>query len=243
MIGTIANIQDDAYEGKDFKKVTLGDGKVLNVKYGKGGSLKAKWGELVEGQTYEWVMGEYNGKPFVRDFIFVGKGLAPTPKLAEAPDKMTPDMWADKDKVTRLSIERQTSVKCACEIASDDATIEQILETAEKIAGWIANGVVIPTETPKPAQKATTGAKAQVTTKDVDVELAESEIVADKADIKVNMDWLIDVIKTTKWDIVAWVKDNCKVETKGGINQIVARLDNDQKKLLIKHGQELENLK
>ena len=53
-----------------------------------------------------------------------------------------PDMskgdWAEKDRTQRQSIERQVSVKCACEIASNNETIEQILETAEKIAGWIA---------------------------------------------------------------------------------------------------------
>jgi len=38
----------------------------------------------------------------------------------------------------RTSIERQVSAKCACEIASDKDTIEQILSNAEKIAQWIA---------------------------------------------------------------------------------------------------------
>ena len=35
------------------------------------------------------------------------------------------------------SIERQVSVKCACEIASPEDSIEEILDNAEKIAQWI----------------------------------------------------------------------------------------------------------
>ena len=55
------------------------------------------------------------------------------------PETMTPELWSEKDRIQRHSIERQTSIKCACEIASNGETIEQILETAGKIAKWIAN--------------------------------------------------------------------------------------------------------
>ena len=35
MIGTIVKIEDDSYDGKDFKKVTLADEGVLKVKQGR----------------------------------------------------------------------------------------------------------------------------------------------------------------------------------------------------------------
>ncbi len=66
--GIIAKIEDDSYQGKDFKKVTLINGDVLKVKYGREGHLKAKWGELEVRKAFEFEMGEYNGKPFVQDF-------------------------------------------------------------------------------------------------------------------------------------------------------------------------------
>ena len=37
IIGVIATVEDDEYQGKSFKKVTLGDGQVLKVKYGQWG--------------------------------------------------------------------------------------------------------------------------------------------------------------------------------------------------------------
>ena len=41
----IDRVEDNSYQGKDFKKVTTKDGKVFNVKYGRGGLLKDKWGQ------------------------------------------------------------------------------------------------------------------------------------------------------------------------------------------------------
>ena len=106
IIGVITGVEDDDYQGKEFKKVTLGDGQVLKVKYGKEGTLKAKWGELQVGRAYSFVMGSFKDKPFVQDFHAVeGKLLAPVqakpvpegnvPKTA--PSKST-DTYADRDK-------------------------------------------------------------------------------------------------------------------------------------------------
>ena len=90
-VGIIKSIEDDSYQGKDFKKVTLVDGSVLKVKYGREGALKAKWGELQVGRSYSWVMGEYNGKPFVQDFNAVElppPGTNPPPaRPVESPDQ------------------------------------------------------------------------------------------------------------------------------------------------------------
>jgi len=71
IIGVITKVEDDSYQGKDFKKVTLGDGSVHNIKYGREGFLKAKWGELQVGRAYSFIMGDYQGHPFVKDFVAV----------------------------------------------------------------------------------------------------------------------------------------------------------------------------
>jgi len=115
MLGQIVKIEDDAYNGKDFKKVTLGDGSVLKVKQGREGSLKAKWGELVEGKTYEWTMGSYNDKPFVKDFKVTTE--PPPPVVVGKPDGMTPELWAEKDRAYNHSIETQVAFKGIIELA------------------------------------------------------------------------------------------------------------------------------
>lgn len=85
-IGVIQSIEDDSYQGKAHKKVTLKDGNVLKVKYGQEGFLKAKWGDLEIGRAYTWKMGDFQGKPFVQDFKMVElpeqspEGVAQTPK-------------------------------------------------------------------------------------------------------------------------------------------------------------------
>ena len=77
ILGSITKVEDDDYQGKDFKKVTLVNGQVLKVKYGKEGSLKAKWGLLQEGKAIKFVMGEYQGKPFVKDIESIAEQLQP----------------------------------------------------------------------------------------------------------------------------------------------------------------------
>ncbi len=59
IIGVITNVEDDSYDGKDFKKVTLETGEVLKVKQGRGGDLKAKWGLLQEGVAIRFIMTEF----------------------------------------------------------------------------------------------------------------------------------------------------------------------------------------
>lgn len=94
IIGIIATVEDDEYQGKSFKKVTLADGTVLKVKYGREGALKAKWGLLdgAEGTAMKFSMQEYtnpNGVkfPFVSDIATVEGGLPE----ARAPAQLLPE--------------------------------------------------------------------------------------------------------------------------------------------------------
>ncbi len=84
----IDRVEDDSYDGKAFKKVTDKAGNTFNVKYGRGGSLKAKWGLLVPGNAIEITWGEFNGKPYVQDFVVVAEASEVAklgPKAAESP--------------------------------------------------------------------------------------------------------------------------------------------------------------
>ena len=55
--------------------------------------------------------------------------------------KMTPDDWAEKDRITRISIERQTALKEAVNLASlhpEQATGEKVIATAKKFEKYLA---------------------------------------------------------------------------------------------------------
>ena len=63
-----------------------GTGQSVKVKKGQGGYLKEKWGELVVGRAYSFTMGDYQGKPFVKDFKSMSDALADKiPKPASPP--------------------------------------------------------------------------------------------------------------------------------------------------------------
>ena len=76
----IDRVEDDAYDGKAFKKVTDKTGKTFNVKYGREGKLKAKWPLLIPGNAIEITWGTYNNIPFVQDFKVVA-GVGAVAKL------------------------------------------------------------------------------------------------------------------------------------------------------------------
>ncbi len=90
IIGVIQSVEDDEYQGKAHKKVTLGDGQVLKVKYGREGCLKAKWGLLKEGVAIKFTMRDFTTPdqvkiPFVFDIATVELPPAkePAPLLEE----------------------------------------------------------------------------------------------------------------------------------------------------------------
>lgn len=92
IIGVITSVEDDSYDGKDFKKVTLGTGQVLKVKYGREGALKKKWGLLQEDVAIKFIMRDYTtpdgtNKPFVADIETVGGALPP----AQSQEQVLPE--------------------------------------------------------------------------------------------------------------------------------------------------------
>ena len=122
ILGSITKVEDDDYQGKAFKKVTLADGQVLKVKYGREGMLKAKWGILVEGTAVKFTMGEYSGKPFVLDIESIAELLKPAanPNGTEMPqqkevavntENLVRTADANVPDARTLDIHRQVAVK------------------------------------------------------------------------------------------------------------------------------------
>lgn len=69
---TIESVEDAAYDNKPYKKVMDTDGIPYNIKQGKEGTLKAKWGLLQPGATIKLTFdvvkgGEAKGKKYVAD--------------------------------------------------------------------------------------------------------------------------------------------------------------------------------
>ena len=87
IIGLIQAVEDDSYDGKAFKKVTI-NGIVYRVKQGKEGALMAKWGLLVTGTAIKLIMKDFmkEGKayPFVHDIETV-EGALPEPTSSAVP--------------------------------------------------------------------------------------------------------------------------------------------------------------
>ena len=99
IIGIIATVEDDAYQGKAHKKVTLVDGQVLKVKYGREGALKAKWGLLEVGKAIKFTMMDYTKPdgvkiPFVFDIATVDSQLAPP----QSDQKVLPEHQKEIDR-------------------------------------------------------------------------------------------------------------------------------------------------
>ena len=108
IVGVITSVEDADYQGKAFKKVTLGTGQVLNVKYGREGVLKAKWGFLVVGTAVKFTMQDYTKPdgvkiPYVFDIETVESQLPahieptnfvqPVPETEVPIDKIERSMW------------------------------------------------------------------------------------------------------------------------------------------------------
>jgi len=97
-IVVIDKVEDDSYDGKDFKKVTDKAGQVWKIKQGRGGALKEKWGLLEEGKAIKLMMGDFQGKPFGLDF-----GVGKDGFVAEAAEKVQAKQVDTKDKGICLS--------------------------------------------------------------------------------------------------------------------------------------------
>ena len=158
----IDRVEDDDYQGKAFKKVTDKTGKTFNVKYGREGKLKAKWDLLIPGTAIKITWGTYNNVPFVQDFEVVAAAGAvaklepgkpePVP-LAEGEEELSNEMtkgdWAEKERIKRQSIQRQTAIKASTELAiakvraGKETSLNEILAVAITFESYLESGANI----------------------------------------------------------------------------------------------------
>jgi len=73
---SIEDIEDAEYDGKEYKRVMDTDGLYYNLKQGREGRLRAKWGLLKKGATIKLIFGEFKGKKFVQDIESISDEVA-----------------------------------------------------------------------------------------------------------------------------------------------------------------------
>ena len=148
ILGSITSVEDDDYQGKDFKKVTLADGQVLKVKYGKEGMLKAKWGLLQAGATIKFTMGDYQGKPFVKDIEAVlqpavNPNNTPIPQQEQVDKALdeartTPNKPDPKNRSFALAYAKDW---CGVKVqGGEDIKTADVITVAKKFAEYLDNG-------------------------------------------------------------------------------------------------------
>ena len=165
IMGIIATVEDDKdFNQKDYKKVTLVDGKELKVKYGRGGALKAKWGLLQEGVAMKFTMTDFTKQdgvkiPFVSDIATVEGELKPPqsdkavlPEHQKEIDKAQEPPPIDFDKVKDrdgmpLSVKIRTfCISYAKDIGvgkmqkGEDMSVMTIMGIATMLEKWVITG-------------------------------------------------------------------------------------------------------
>ncbi len=148
MIVTIKSVEVKQGGRGDYLSIRYIDTKD-NSEHGKAvfNTLKEKWGMITNGATLELKQDvKYN----IIDILPVADKLPPpvTPKSTESikPEvvKTESPNWAEKDKVTRKSIERQTSLNAAVEVAkfigADKVTTDKIIATAKRFEAYLEYG-------------------------------------------------------------------------------------------------------
>ena len=121
--GTITSVEDDNYQGKAFKKVTLGTGEVLKVKYGREGALKDKWPLLGGGVAIHFKMEDYmkDGEafPFVED-IEVVEGELPEPVQVGTTKVPVAGISPAEEKRRSMAISYAKDLACHGKIGVED---------------------------------------------------------------------------------------------------------------------------
>jgi len=126
----IDKVEDDSYDGKEFKKVTDKAGNKFNVKSGRGGALRDKWPLLEEGVAIKLQVGEFNGKPFVKDFTVVKDEFA-----SKATEKAQSQVKVERND----SIEAQVAFKMVSKDTKEyKATIEWAMSRLHSVEQIVA---------------------------------------------------------------------------------------------------------
>ena len=144
-IASVEVTEGNKKDGSPWKKYT-----VVGEDDSKLSTFDSKASSLSGGDTIEADI-EVKGKfTNIVSFKLLSKGIAkPETRPEPKPEPMPPDKWADKDRITRRSIERQKSADIAFEYFKDrDFPTREVMEVAELIYQWIS-GDAQPTATPR----------------------------------------------------------------------------------------------
>jgi hypothetical protein len=122
VIAVIDRVDDGEYEGKPHKKILTKAGASFKI----GQRLSAKWGILQPGTPVRLIMDTYKGNEYVKDVDACINIVAETIKELSEPAPKNP-----RD----ISIERQTAVKCVCDILAGGQPVPDDLK--EMTFEWI----------------------------------------------------------------------------------------------------------
>ncbi len=146
------------------------------------------------------------GRDQFKKYEIVGKGQVSSSPEAKPNGDMTNEMWAEKQRIERSSIERQVAAKIAFEFCRDDDIAETLMD-AELIYQWISGH----SPSPKPTEPQSSPAKEKsdsnprvfknvgefltamnekgLSKTQVVVELIRLKLITDEADLpKLNLD-------------------------------------------------------
>ena len=221
----IAKIEDGHYGDKPYKLITTTDGKVLKIKQGKDNLLQDKWSQLIEGSAYTLDMGEFTnteGKtfPFVKNFHKTTISSTTSPVKPQDEGKMGKNDWAEKDRITRESIENQKRADIIANLwiagkVKDDDPLVAIMKS------WLGvNSTVQETSTSVPEKvtsvpkKVTTAQKTATSVQDTEQpktnqpDTNDNKVADCKAYIKDKQNF------TTNQTVDSWLVHSCKIDLK-----------------------------
>jgi len=140
--------------------------------------------------------------------------------------EMTTDMWSEKDRITRRSIERQSSAKIAFEHTKFD--VPKTLEIAELIYQWISGQGTKPRPSPQPTEskstplKEETGGNLPTTSKET------ADTIVDTAE---PTEWYTESLKKIKWSettVKSYLGNKYQVDKSGSIFDVIGRLNQEE---------------
>lgn len=146
------------------------------------------------------------GKINFTEFSIISKGQAPPPPSTNGKPDMTPDMWAEKDKYTRLSIESQVAFKGVME-AFTAGKLDKDLILVRAALDWAMirlGGQVLAAKPARKAAPADTGQPSEASEVDLcSMVFANAGEVKTAMKDKLNMDGLQIAAATGGWDLTA----------------------------------------
>lgn len=205
---------------------------------------KAK--HLTNGSVIEFEPIIKEGKLSFKVFKLISEGQVSTPSPGAKSNGMTPEAWAEKDRLERFSIESQVAFKgiialgivekpseklrIAHDLALDWAidhlkmtSVKADIRTAERAERDIEE--LWPEDPPHANEASQTAVAAETIPSEPEPEPVK------EANLDFDPDWLLDSLKQVHWKdstVKSYLKNVYKVDTEGTVVDVVARLSREQ---------------